>query len=66
MVKTIKFLDESSSSTLKNIDTNSKYFKKKINLYLKKNLKNFYSEISINQITLRNYLIKNKINKINF
>ena len=66
MVKTIKFLDESSSSTLKNIDTNSKYFKKKNKFIFKKNLKNFYTEISINQITLRNYLIKNKINKINF
>ena len=42
MVKTIKFFDESSSSTLKNINTNSKYFKKKkTNLYLKKNLKIF-------------------------
>ena len=40
--------------------------KKKNKFIFKKNLKNFYTEISINQITLRNYLIKNKINKINF
>ena len=66
MVKTIKFFDESSSSTLKSINTDSQYFKKKNKFIFKKNLKNFYSEISINQITLRNYLIKNKINKIDF
>ena len=33
---TIKFMKESSSSTIKNINTNSNYFKKKANFYIKK------------------------------
>ena len=64
--KKIKFLNESSSSTLKNINSESSYFKKKNKFLFKKNLKNFYTEVIINQITLRNYLIKQKIKKIDF
>ena len=64
--KKIKFLNETSSSTMKNININSNYFKKKSKFIFKNNLRKFYTEIDVNQITLRNFIIKNKINKINF
>ncbi len=62
----MKQLSETSSSTINNIDQNSKYFKKKNTfLNLKKN-ENFMEEVEINQITLFDYLEQKKIFKIDF
>tara|TARA_Y100001958_G_C21198627_1_gene525580 strand:+ start:405 stop:1142 length:738 start_codon:yes stop_codon:yes gene_type:complete len=62
----IKHLSESSSSTINDIDINSKYFKKKsFLLYTKKNNK-FYKEENTIQIKLNDYIIDNKIQKIDF
>ena len=65
-VSSIKQLEESSSSTINEINTESKYFRRKslfLN-FLKK--KNFYKELEINQITLSQYIYKNNISKIDF
>ncbi len=62
----IKHLSESSSSTINEIDTNSKYFKKKsLLLYTKKNDK-FFEEENTVQMRLNDYILKNKILKIDF
>ncbi len=62
----IKHLSESSSSTINDIDINSKYFKKKsLLLYTKKDDK-FYEEENTIQIKLNDYIIDNKIQKIDF
>ena len=59
-------LSETSSSTINDIDQNSKYFKKKNTfLNLRKN-ENFIKEVEINQITLFDYIEKKKISKIDF
>jgi len=63
---TIKHLKESSSSTINDINTNSRYFKKKsLLLYRNKNT-NFFVEKEIEQISLDYFIIKNKISKIDF
>ncbi len=60
-------LSETSSSTINNIDQNSKYFKKKNTfLNLKKKNKNFIKEVEIKQITLFDYIEQKKIPKIDF
>ncbi len=59
-------LSETSSSTINNIDQNSKYFKKKnVFLNLIKN-NNFMNQIQVNQIRLSDYLEQKKISKIDF
>ena len=63
---TIKQIDESSSSTLNNININSKYFKRKKALVYNKNKKDFYKEITINISTLSNYLEVNNIDQVDF
>ena len=63
--KKLKQFDESSSSTLSQINENSKYFKKKfawVNLFNKK--KKIYSEIQIDINTLDNYIEVNRIDLI--
>ena len=57
---------ESSSSTIKNINENSKYFKKKFFFLNKFNQKNFYQELEVNQIMLDDFVKKNLINHIDF
>ena len=59
----MKQLNESSSSTINDINTNSKYFKKK-SLFLYENKEKFYDEIEIKQTTLSDYIFEKKINKI--
>ena len=55
---------ESSSSTFNEINYDSKYFKKKKKLLNFFSNKEFTSKIEVNIISLKNYLIDNKIKKI--
>ena len=62
----INQLVESSSSTLKQINTNSNYFKKKF-FFLKKNIDgNLFHTVDVKMITLEDYLIEKKMNNIDF
>ena len=62
----LKQLQESSSSTIRNLNVNSKYFKKK-RFFLSDDKKDFFfKEIEIQQIKLSNYLIKNNIDNVDF
>ena len=62
----LKQLKESSSSTIRNLNENSKYFKKKL-FFLQGNKKSsFFKEIEIEQITLSDYLTKHSIGNIDF
>ena len=57
---------ESSSSTLKQINTNSNYFKKKY-FFLKKNIDgNLFHEIDVKMILLYDYLVEKNINNVDF
>jgi FkbM family methyltransferase len=56
---------ESSSSTINQINLNSKYFKQKQKL-LKSDDKNFFKNIEIKMITLESYMEKNQIKNIDF
>ena len=61
----IKQMVESSSSTIRDINQNSKYFnKKKKLLYSSKD--DFFKKIDVNQITLNKYITINSIEKIDF
>ena len=62
----MKHISESSSSTIRNLNTNSKYFKKKF--FFLKNLNNqsIFEEIEVKQILLSEYVKKQKIKKITF
>ena len=62
----IKEFTESSSSTIKDIDQNSIYFKKKfqiLNLFQKKNI---FNETEVKLTKLNDYLIKRNINEVDF
>jgi len=62
----LKQLNESSSSTINQININSKYFKKKSFFLNKLHAKTFYKNIDIQIIRLDEYLNNNKIECINF
>ena len=62
----LKQIDESSSSTLNNINLESNYFKKKRSLLYNDKKKNFYENIKINITTLDEYLGRNKIKYVDF
>ena len=62
----LKQIDESSSSTLNNINLQSNYFKKKRSLLYNNKKKIFYENLKINITTLDEYLDKNKIKYIDF
>ena len=62
----LKQIDESSSSTLNNINLESNYFKKKRSLLYNDKKKNFYENIKINITTLDEYLDKKKIKYVDF
>ena len=62
----IKHLNESSSSTINEIDTNSKYFKKKSFLLYKNQDNEFYKVENTTQKKLCDYILDNKIPKIDF
>lgn len=63
--KYLKQIKESSSSTIKDLNTNSKYFKKK-KKFLGLNNQNFFKKIIVNQVTIDNYMKIKKIRKIDF
>ncbi len=62
----IKHFIESSSSTIKKINTSSKYFKKKKKLISSLNHPNYFREIDVNQISIDEYIIQKNIKKIDF
>ena len=64
-VFSINQFEESSSSTMKNINQNSSYFKKKF-FFLKKKNKNLFQKLDIKIVKLKNYLAKNNIENIDF
>ena len=60
----LKQLKESSSSTIRNLNENSKYFKKKL-FFLQGDKKDpFFKEIEVEQITLSDYLTKHDIGNV--
>ena len=66
--KTIEFnqFNESSSSTIKEIDKESKYYKRKFRLINFLNNKETYQKIKIKISKLKEYIEKNNIKKIDF
>lgn len=62
----LKQIDESSSSTLNNINTESKYFKRKQSLVYNSKKKIFFDEIKIRISTLEDYIDQNNINTVHF
>ena len=62
----IKHFIESSSSTIKKINTRSKYFKKKKKFISSLNNLNYFKEIDVNQISLDEYIIQKNIKRIDF
>lgn len=62
----IKHMNESSSSTIKELNTESKYYKKKKKLLFNLKNQNLFSEISVQQKNLDEYISQNKIRKLDF
>ena len=61
-----KQFEESSSSTMNEIDEKSIYFKKKFRLLNFSNTKKIYEIVKVKITTLEDYMNSNKINKISF
>ena len=61
-----KQFEESSSSTMKEIDEESSYFKKKFNLLNYFSKEKIYKILKVKITTLEDYMNLNKINKISF
>ncbi len=62
----LKQLNESSSSTIRNLNENSKYFKKKL-FFLQGDKKGpFFKEVEVEQITLSDYLMKHNLGNVDF
>ena len=62
----LKQLKESSSSTIRNLNQDSKYFKKKL-FFLQGDKKgSFFQEIEVDQIKLSDYLMEQNINNVDF
>ena len=57
---------ESMSSTFTKINQDSKYYKKKINLFRLNRNENFFKDIMVQLFTLDQYLNKNNISKVDF
>ena len=62
----LKQINESSSSTLNEININSNYFKKKKQLLFNRKNKDFYKEYKIKISTLSEYIDNNNFKKIDF
>ena len=58
--------NESSSSTMNDINQESKYFKRKFNLLNFRNKKNIYKSFKLKTETLDNYMKKNNLDKVSF
>jgi FkbM family methyltransferase len=65
-VVTFKQFNESSSSTINNINQESKYFKRKFNLLNIQNKKKIYESFKLKTETLDNYMYQNNFNRISF
>ena len=62
----MKHIIESSSSTIRDLNVNSKYFKKKF-FFLKNSVnQNLFKEIKVKQIPLSKYVDENRIENIDF
>ncbi len=61
----MKQLNETSSSTIKNINKNSKYYKKKF-FFLKDKNNKIFEEIEVNQIRLDNYIVEKNLTRVDF
>ena len=62
----IKHMNESSSSTIKEFNTSSDYFKKKRKLLFNFKKHNFFKEITAYQQSIDDYMLKKKILKLDF
>ena len=62
----LKQLKESSSSTIRSLNENSKYFKKKLFFLQGDKEGSFFKEIEVEQIKLNDYLINNNISNVDF
>ena len=65
-VVTFNQFNESSSSTINNINQESRYFKRKFNLLNLRNKKKIYESFKLKTETLDNYIYQNNFNKISF
>ena len=65
-VVSFKQFNESSSSTINNINQESKYFKRKFNLLNIQNKKKIYESFKLKTETLDNYMYQNNFNRISF
>ena len=63
---TFKQFNESSSSTINNINQESRYFKRKFNLLNLRNKKKIYESFKLKTETLDNYMYQNNFNRISF
>jgi len=62
----LKHISESSSSTIRELNTNSKYFKKKFFFLKNSKNQNLFEEIEVEQILLSDYVEKKKFKSIDF
>ena len=62
----LKHMYESSSSTVKDLNIDSKYYKKKKTFLLNYKNQNLFSEISVQQKNIDQYMLQKKIQKIDF
>lgn len=62
----LKQLKESSSSTIRNLNENSKYLKKKLFFLQEDNKSSYFKVTEVEQITLSDYFIKNNIDNVDF
>jgi FkbM family methyltransferase len=60
----LKHISESSSSTIKELNTESKYFKKKFFFLNKSNNQNLFKKIEVKQVALSDYIKKKAITSI--
>ena len=62
----IKHMDESSSSTIRELNISSNYFKRKSQLLYSGKSKDFFKKLEVNQLKLKNYMETMSIKKIDF
>ncbi|WP_023648989.1 FkbM family methyltransferase [Candidatus Pelagibacter ubique] len=62
----MKHISESSSSTIRELNTDSKYFKKKFFFLKNSNSQDLFKKIEVQQILLSDYIEKNNIKSVDF